>query len=136
MEHYWKTFLDVATFRKLMPTWGKLYNLINILYFAASSSIPHGLMARILGFHPRGPGSIPGVGEHFLPPTFFHFHTNSVQPWKDIIQKKSKNLNPNQRNCLRKRSTVFDYRKQQYTISIKWLLVPGNSILYSIAYRL
>ena len=27
--------------------------------------IPHGLMARILGFHPRGPGSIPGVGEHF-----------------------------------------------------------------------
>ena len=21
-------------------------------------------MARILGFHPRGPGSIPGVGEH------------------------------------------------------------------------
>ena len=28
--------------------------------------IPHGLMARILGFHPRGPGSIPGVGEHFL----------------------------------------------------------------------
>ena len=28
--------------------------------------IPHGLMARILGFHPRGPGSIPGVGEHFF----------------------------------------------------------------------
>ena len=25
--------------------------------------IPCGLMARILGFHPRGPGSIPGVGE-------------------------------------------------------------------------
>ena len=25
--------------------------------------IPRGLMARILGFHPRGPGSIPGVGE-------------------------------------------------------------------------
>ena len=23
-------------------------------------------MARILGFHPRGPGSIPGVGEHFF----------------------------------------------------------------------
>ena len=23
-------------------------------------------MARILGFHPRGPGSIPGVGDHFL----------------------------------------------------------------------
>ena len=29
-------------------------------------SIPHGLMARILGFHPRGPGSIPGVGDHFF----------------------------------------------------------------------
>ena len=28
--------------------------------------IPHGLMARILGFHPRGPGSIPGVGDHFF----------------------------------------------------------------------
>ena len=25
-------------------------------------------MARILGFHPRGPGSIPGVGDHI----FFH----------------------------------------------------------------
>ena len=25
--------------------------------------IPHGLMARIPGFHPGGPGSIPGVGE-------------------------------------------------------------------------
>ena len=23
-------------------------------------------MARILGFHPRGPGSIPGVGDHFF----------------------------------------------------------------------
>ena len=28
--------------------------------------IPHGLMARILGFHPRGPGSIPGVGDHIF----------------------------------------------------------------------
>ena len=26
-------------------------------------SIPRGLMARIPGFHPGGPGSIPGVGE-------------------------------------------------------------------------
>ena len=26
-------------------------------------SIPHGLMARIPGFHPGGPGSIPGVGD-------------------------------------------------------------------------
>ena len=28
--------------------------------------IPRGLMARILGFHPRGPGSIPGVGDLFF----------------------------------------------------------------------
>ena len=26
-------------------------------------AIPRGLMARIPGFHPGGPGSIPGVGE-------------------------------------------------------------------------
>ena len=32
--------------------------------------IPHGLMARILGFHPRGPGSIPGVGDL----NFFHLN--------------------------------------------------------------
>ena len=30
-------------------------------------------MARILGFHPRGPGSIPGVGEHFLK-LFIHWN--------------------------------------------------------------
>ena len=36
-------------------------------------SIPHGLMARILGSHPRGPGSIPGVGEHF---SLFYFPTS------------------------------------------------------------
>ena len=28
--------------------------------------VPRGLMARILGFYPKGPGSIPGVGEHFF----------------------------------------------------------------------
>ena len=27
--------------------------------------IPRGLMARIAGFHPAGPGSIPGVGDEF-----------------------------------------------------------------------
>ena len=26
---------------------------------------PYGLVARILGFHPRGPGSIPGMGTFF-----------------------------------------------------------------------
>ena len=30
------------------------------------STIPRGLMARIPGFHPGGPGSIPGVGENFF----------------------------------------------------------------------
>ena len=34
-------------------------------------TIPRGLMARIPGFHPGGPGSIPGVGENF-----FAFHSN------------------------------------------------------------
>ena len=28
--------------------------------------IPRGLMARIPGFHPGGPGSIPGVGENIF----------------------------------------------------------------------
>ena len=28
--------------------------------------IPYGLVVRIRGFHPRGPGSIPGMGKHFL----------------------------------------------------------------------
>ena len=28
-----------------------------------SWQIPHGLVARISGFHPGGPGSIPGAGE-------------------------------------------------------------------------
>ena len=30
------------------------------------TAIPRGLMARIPGFHPGGPGSIPGVGEQLL----------------------------------------------------------------------
>ena len=35
-------------------------------------SIPRGLMARIPGFHPGGPGSIPGVGEK----KFYFFEQN------------------------------------------------------------
>ena len=34
--------------------------------YAEFLTIPRGLMARILGFHPRGPGSIPGVGGHLF----------------------------------------------------------------------
>ena len=45
------------------------YQINNLDHF--QYPIPHGLMARILGFHPRGPGSIPGVGEHFC---LFFFH--------------------------------------------------------------
>jgi hypothetical protein len=36
-----------------------------------SEEVPRGLMARKLGFHPRGLGSIPGVGDHFF--SFFFF---------------------------------------------------------------
>ena len=41
---------------------------LNLICFKKTKSmrIPRGLMARILGFHPRGPGSIPGVGEPFF----------------------------------------------------------------------
>ena len=30
--------------------------------FSLSASLPYGLVVRIPGFHPGGPGSIPGVG--------------------------------------------------------------------------
>ena len=47
------------------------YILIEIytVNWALLSSIPRGLMARIPGFHPGGPGSIPGVGvqSFFIP---------------------------------------------------------------------
>ena len=39
-----------------------------------------GLMARILGFHPRGPGSIPGVGEHFFG-NYFVYGTKIYVSW-------------------------------------------------------
>ena len=45
--------------------------------------IPHGLMARILGFHPRGPGSIPGVGEHFF--LILLFITDCFQTFKKFL---------------------------------------------------
>ena len=38
---------------------------INIKY-CTDLTIPHGLMVRIPGFHPGGPGSIPGVGSYRL----------------------------------------------------------------------
>ncbi|KRY66056.1 hypothetical protein T4B_7164 [Trichinella pseudospiralis] len=30
------------------------------------SAIPCGLVARICGFHPQGPGSIPGMGKYLI----------------------------------------------------------------------
>ena len=41
---------------------------INLIPFfeLIHNAIPRGLMARIPGFHPGGPGSIPGVGEHLF----------------------------------------------------------------------
>ena len=39
----------------------KLNDFVNTQ--VTSQEVPRGLMARIAGFHPAGPGSIPGVGE-------------------------------------------------------------------------
>ena len=37
-------------------------SFIKVSYFMLSCAVPCGLVARIRGFHPRGPGSIPGMG--------------------------------------------------------------------------
>ena len=39
--------------------------------------VPRGLMARIAGFHPAGPGSIPGVGDLIFS-TFFLIFVTSI----------------------------------------------------------
>ena len=39
--------------------------LICKLFQKRDSVIPYGLVARISGFHPEGPGSIPGMGNIF-----------------------------------------------------------------------
>ena len=46
---------------------------LNLICFKKTKSmrVPRGLMARILGFHPRGPGSIPGVGDPLFDHPFF-----------------------------------------------------------------
>ena len=43
-------------------------------------SVPCGLVARIRGFHPRGPGSIPGMGKCFDRPADFFFQVTLVSP--------------------------------------------------------
>ena len=43
-------------------------NFFFLLYLCSPKFhvIPYGLAVRIPGFHPGGPGSIPGMGIHFL----------------------------------------------------------------------
>ena len=45
--------------------------LIEVLLYIQSvrydNHLPHGLVVRISGFHPGGPGSIPGAGKHLFP---------------------------------------------------------------------
>ena len=50
-------------------------------------------MARILGFHPRGPGSIPGVGDHFFQKKVLHFI--KVNTNHHIQNNLYKNATPN-----------------------------------------
>ena len=39
----------------------------------SGAAVPFGLVVRIPGFHPGGPGSIPGVGSNFFSPSLFIF---------------------------------------------------------------
>ena len=69
-KNSWSPFFGPICDRKL-----QIYIKLN--YFNSnkpfSQEVPRGLMARIAGFHPAGPGSIPGVGELF----FFLFEEQS-----------------------------------------------------------
>ena len=50
------------------------------------SHIPYGLVARISGFHPEGPGSIPGMGRilfRFL--LWFQLKTNIIDTFLHVI---------------------------------------------------
>ena len=73
-----------------------VYVLIFHKYFYI---IPRGLMARIPGFHPGGPGSIPHVGEHFFSPFFrffrkFLYFWGNFQPETDITQQPTAAMPP------------------------------------------
>ena len=56
---------------------------LNLICFKKTMSmrIPRGLMARILGFHPRGPGSIPGVGEPLFDDAMLQCLTAGQESW-------------------------------------------------------
>ena len=67
---------EIALFRVLGTQCDrKLQKLIKMndffLKHLLQQEVPSGLMARIAGFHPAGPGSIPGVGE-FIFKSYFH----------------------------------------------------------------
>ena len=53
--------------------------------------IPHGLVARIPGFHPGGPGSIPGMGDMFF---LFYDKTSTINLCRiyrqQFVKKSSK----------------------------------------------
>ena len=71
----------------------------------AISAIPFGLVVRIPGFHPGGPGSIPGVGSYllffllvsfFLPPLFCHFTIFSAETLVILLLPCKKGEDPEQ----------------------------------------
>ena len=53
------TIQFIQTYKVLTQLQSKF---LSFVFFSVFSTIPRGLMARIPGFHPGGPGSIPGVG--------------------------------------------------------------------------
>ena len=48
-----------------MPLRYKYINRLKSAIFLCAFAVPCGLVARIPGFHPGGPGSIPGMGRNF-----------------------------------------------------------------------
>ena len=55
---------------------------------APPEALRRGLVARISGFHPEGPGSIPGVGTSFLP--FFHLTSRQAKDASLLPSPKGK----------------------------------------------
>ena len=67
---------------------GKKFFLKQVEYVdtpAFQSVLPYGLVVRIPGFHPGGPGSIPGVGTYFCVivyvVVFWHFRVSIWTHW-------------------------------------------------------
>ena len=51
----------------------RLFLFLIVMVVPLWYQLPYGLVVRIRGSHPRGPGSIPGVGT-----TIFYFHNSTV----------------------------------------------------------